>query len=170
MKDLLKVSSGNSKLTSRNIVSIPAGLTCPKAKLCKSWASVINGQSRIIDSETTLFRCYAASQENQYPAVRDNRMNNFKAILKALRKGNAVELIDQSINKNLRLTRIHESGDFFSLDYLKVWLEVSRRNPDNIFYCYSKSLSYFLDLGIPSNFLVTASWGGHEDHLIEYFE
>ena len=135
MKDLLKVSSGNSKLTSRNIFSIPAGLTCPKAKLCKSWASVINGKSQIVDGDETLFRCYAASQEAQYPAVRDNRMSNFKAILKALRKGNAVELIDKSINKNLKLTRIHESGDFFSLDYLKAWLEVSRRNPDNIFYC-----------------------------------
>ena len=166
----LKVSSGNAKLTNRNIFSIPAGLTCPKAKLCKSWAKVINGQSRIIDSETTLFRCYAASQENQYPVVRDNRMYNFKAILKALRRGNAVELIDKSIDKNLKLTRIHESGDFFSLDYLKAWLEVARKNPENIFYCYSKSLSYFLDLGIPNNFYMVASWGGYEDHLIEYFE
>ena len=133
----LKVSSGNAKLTNRNIFSIPAGLTCPKAKLCKSWAKVINGQSRIIDSETTLFRWYAASQENQYPVFRDNRMYNFKAILKALRRGNAVELIDKSIDNNLKLTRIHESGDFFSLDYLKAGLEVARKNPENIFYCYS---------------------------------
>jgi len=166
----LKVSSGNAKLTKRNIFSLPAGLTCPGAKICKSWASVINGKSQIVDGDETLFRCYAASQENQYPIVRDNRMYNFKAMLKALRRGNAVELIDKSIDKNLRLTRVHESGDFFSLDYLKAWLEVARKNPDNIFYCYSKSLSYFLDLGIPSNFLVTASWGGYEDHLIEYFE
>ena len=134
----LKVSSGNAKLTNRNIFSIPAGLTCPKARLCKSWASVINGKSQIVDGDETLFRCYAASQENQYPVVRDNRMFNFKAMLKALRRGNAVELIDKSIDKNLKLTRIHESGDFFSLDYLKAWLEVSRKNPDNIFYCYSK--------------------------------
>lgn len=166
----LKVSSGNAKLSNRNIFSLPAGLTCPGARICKSWAKVINGKSQIVDSETTLFRCYAASQEAQYPAVRDNRMYNFKAILKALRRGNAVELIDTSIDKNLKLTRIHESGDFFSLDYLKAWLEVSRRNPENIFYCYSKSLSYFLDLAIPNNFYVSASWGGHEDHLIEYFE
>ena len=83
MKDLLKVSSGNAKLTNRNIFSIPAGLTCPKAKLCKSWASVINGKSQIVDGEETLFRCYAASQEAQYTTVRDNRMHNFKAILKA---------------------------------------------------------------------------------------
>jgi len=37
----LKVSSGNAKLTSRNIFSLPAGLTCPKAKICRSWASVM---------------------------------------------------------------------------------------------------------------------------------
>ena len=43
-------------------------------------------------------------------------------------------------------------------------------NLPSFFYCYSKSLSYFLDLGFPSNFLVTASCGGTEDHLIEYFE
>lgn len=168
--DLLKIGNGNSKLSSRNILDIPAGLCCPKSKICKSWATVDNGKTRIVDGQDTLFRCYAASQEAQYPNVHEKRLYNYKLILKALKEGNAVELIDKSINKNLRLTRFHSSGDFFSLDYVKACVRVAELNPNNIFYAYTKSNSFFLDIGRPSNFHICPSWGGTEDHLIHYFD
>ena len=168
--DLLKISSENVKLSTRNILDLPAGLSCPKAKICRSWVTVLNGRSQIADGEETLFRCYAASQENQYPSVAAKRLYNYKLILKALKEGNAVELIDKSINKNLRLTRFHSSGDFFSFDYVKACVRVAELNPNNIFYAYTKSNSFFLDVGIPSNFHICPSWGGTEDHLIHYFD
>ena len=168
--ELLKIGSGNTKLSTRNIIDLPAGISCPMSKVCRSWVTVLNGRSQIADGQDTLFRCYAASQENQYPNVHKKRLNNLKLLLKALRRGKAVELIDKSINKNLKLTRFHSSGDFFNPDYAKACLRVAELNPNNIFYAYTKSNSFFLDIGIPSNFHICPSWGGTEDHLIKYFD
>tara|TARA_Y100000361_G_C11156362_1_gene344394 strand:+ start:676 stop:1392 length:717 start_codon:yes stop_codon:yes gene_type:complete len=167
---LLKVGNGNTKLSTRNIIDLPAGISCPKSKICRSWVTILNGKTRIADGQDTLFRCYAASQEAQYPNVHKKRLDNLKLLLKALRRGNAVELIDKSINKNLKLTRFHSSGDFFSPDYALACLRVAELNPNNIFYAYTKSNSFFLDVGIPSNFHICPSWGGIEDHLIPYFD
>ena len=168
--ELLNVSSGNTKLSTRNIIDLPAGISCPESKLCRSWVTILNGKTRIADGQDTLFRCYAASQEAQYPNVHKKRLNNLKLLLKALRRGTTVELIDKSINKNLKLTRFHSSGDFFNPDYAKACLRVAELNPNNIFYAYTKSNSFFLDVGIPSNFHICPSWGGTEDHLIKYFD
>ena len=167
---LLKIGSSNTKLSSRNILDLPAGISCPMSKVCRSWVTVLNGRSQIADGQDNIFRCYAASQENQYPNVHEKRLYNLKLLLKALKEGNAVELIDKSINKNLKLTRFHSSGDFFSKDYALACLRVAELNPDNIFYAYTKSNSFFLDVGIPSNMHICPSWGGTEDHLIKYFD
>ena len=81
------------------------------------------------------------------------------------------DLIDASVQhhrkKNEKLVRIHESGDMFSLAYLYAWIEVAKRNPDMIFYCFSKSLDLFFGVELPSNFYLTASKGGKFDYLIE---
>ena len=67
--------------------------------------------------------------------------------------------------------RIHESGDFYNGEYLKAWIEVARMMPKNKFYAYTKSLRYwianmdFVD-HLP-NFVLTASYGGREDNLID---
>jgi len=167
---LLNIGSGNTKLSTRNILDLCAGISCPMSKVCRSWVTVLNGKSQIADGQDTLFRCYAASQEAQYPNVHQKRLNNLKLLLKALRRGTAVELIDKSLDKNLRLTRFHSSGDFFSQDYVLACLKVAEINPNHIFYAYTKSNSFFLDVGIPSNFHICPSWGGTEDHLIKYFD
>lgn len=38
--------------------------------------------------------------------------------------------------------RLHDSGDFFSQDYLAQWLEVIRARPRTRFYCYTKLTSF----------------------------
>ncbi|HEY5960767.1 MAG TPA: hypothetical protein VIV60_29635, partial [Polyangiaceae bacterium] len=35
--------------------------------------------------------------------------------------------------------RIHSSGDFFSLEYLRAWQEVARRNPGITFFTYTRT-------------------------------
>ena len=167
--DLLTVSNGNTKLDKRNIFSLPAGITCPGAKECKSFALMLNDKTTIQDSPDCLFRCYASSQEAQYPNVYRCRHENLRKIVKAIRAGNAAELIDKSLDKRLKLTRIHESGDFYSFDYLKAWIRVAEINPKLDFYFYSKSLNFFLDLGLPKNMYLTASHGGKFQNLIDYF-
>lgn len=172
---MLHLSKGNAKLTKRLIFSLPAGKTCPGALHCKSFAVVnVDGKRTIQDGKETIFRCFAASSEVQYDAVFNNRADNMQQIVDALKNGTAVDLINNGIQtyrtKSIKLVRIHESGDFFSLQYLLAWLEVAKRNPDLKFYAYSKSLDLFVGLNLPSNFYITASKGGKFDHLLHHFD
>ena len=170
---MLNFSKGNAKLGKHTLIfNLPAGKTCPGALFCKSFAVVDeNGKRSIQDGEHTQFRCFAASSEVQYDAVFENRSNNLKLIVDAIKDGSAADLIHNSIQehrtKNTQLVRIHESGDFFSGSYLDAWIEVAIRNPDLKFYCYSKSLQLFLNFKLPANFYMTASYGGKFDHLID---
>lgn len=170
---MLNFSKGNAKLGKHTLIfNLPAGKTCPGALFCKSFAVIDeNGKRSIQDGEHTQFRCFAASSEVQYDAVFENRANNLKLIVDAIKNGTVADLIDSSIQhhrtKNTQLVRIHESGDFFSGSYLDAWIEVAHRNPDLKFYCYSKSLQLFLNFKLPANFYMTASYGGKFDHLID---
>ena len=170
---MLNFSKGNAKLGKHTLIfSLPAGKTCPGAMFCKSFAVVgADGKRTIQDGEHTEFRCFAASSEVQYDAVYNSRASNLDQIVNALRDGSAADLIHNSIQhyrtKSTQLVRIHESGDFFSGSYLDAWIEVAHRNPDLKFYCYSKSLQLFLNFKLPSNFYLTASYGGKFDYLID---
>jgi hypothetical protein len=177
---LLNFSKGNAKLGKHTLIfSLPAGRTCPGAMYCKAFAVVNDdGKQTIQDSKDTIFRCFAASSEVQYDAVYNSRAENLQRIVESLSHSVdlCVHLLERSIashrTKHTQLVRIHESGDFFSLAYLQAWVRVAERNPDLKFYCYSKSLSFFLDLALPDNFYMTASYGGKHDQLIEqgYFK
>ncbi len=176
MNELLKMSKGNKKLKNTLIFDLPSGKTCPNANECLAYV-VMNakGKTELKEGENNIFRCYAASQENQYPNVYNARKYNLDLILKSL-KGEygfykTYELINNSIEKhktrNINKVRIHSSGDFFSGEYLRAWFAVARLNPLMKFYCYSKSLDLFgTNVSIPNNFYLTASMGGKRDDLI----
>ena len=183
MNELLKMSKGNKKLKNTLIFDLPAGKTCPMANECKSYVVMNdNGKTSIKDGENNIFRCYAASQENQYPNVYKARKYNHELILKSLMndngiKSNTIDLVNKSIEKhitkNIDKVRIHSSGDFFNGEYLRVWLAVARLNKHLKFYCYSKSLHLFgTNVSIPDNFYLTASMGSKMDRLIHagYFK
>lgn len=67
--------------------------------------------------------------------------------------------------------RIHDSGDFFSDEYLKAWLHIAFCTPDVLFYAYTKEVTRFRRvLGrqpVPGNFRYLYSLGGKEDHLLD---
>ena len=130
-----------------------------------------NGKRKIWDGPQTEFRCFAASSEVQYTKVYEARQRNLQAIREALQEGNCAGLINTELRKNLTKTitkvRIHESGDFFSAEYLLAWLMVAYANPSIKFYCYSKNLPLFVGLNLPDNFYFTASYGGKFDYLID---
>lgn len=170
---MLNLSNGNGKLSKDTLIfNLPAGKTCLGALFCKSFAVLgDNGKRRIQDGEHTEFRCFAASSEVQYDAVFENRASNLEMVVDAIKHGIVVDLIHNSIQfhrtRNTKKVRIHESGDFFSLAYLNAWIEVAKRNPDLQFYCYSKSLEFFMAKELPANFYMTASYGGKFDYLID---
>ena len=63
--------------------------------------------------------------------------------------------------------RVHVGGDYFNAKYLQAWIEVAKRNPDKVFYSYSKSLHLFKQFALPENLVLTASRGGKHDELID---
>ena len=101
MNELLKMSKQNKKLKKTLIFDINAGITCPNANECKSYVVMnANGKTSLIDGDDNIFRCYAASQENQYPNVYKARKYNHELILKSLMndngiKSNTIDLINK---------------------------------------------------------------------------
>jgi hypothetical protein len=131
-----------------------------------------NGKRKIKDCKDTQFRCFSASQEVQYTNVYNSRKHNFDLLRKENHEG-MVKLINDSLPENAGIVRIHVAGDFFSLAYMHAWYEVAMLNPSVLFYAYTKSLRFWVgginELPILHNFVLTASYGGTHDHMINEF-
>lgn len=166
---MLKFTLGNAKLQKGEaIFDLPAGHSCPFAGICKSSSNPITG--KITDGPKTTIRCYAATGEARSSAARRLRWNNFEAVKACKTASEVADVLGKALPASQRV-RIHSSGDFFSQTYFDGWLELARRNPDKLFYAYTKSLLYWTKRlrEIPSNFKLTASYGGKHDVLISYF-
>lgn len=75
--------------------------------------------------------------------------------------------IKKAKNKKIYI-RIHDSGDFYSVEYYMKWIAIMERNPDITFYAYTKQVAMFkaLEPIQPKNFILTFSYGGKQDALI----
>jgi hypothetical protein len=66
--------------------------------------------------------------------------------------------------------RIHDSGDFYSKQYLFAWMTIATAMPDVTFYFYTKSVLivkiHFEVHGQPDNVHPVFSYGGRQDELI----
>lgn len=166
--ELAEFLANGRKVYSLDLLS---GFSCPFANECLSKATILpNGKRKIKDGPNTKFRCFSASQEVQYTGVYNRRKANFDALRKSRDKAS---LIADSLPKKLGICRIHVAGDFFSQDYLDAWLQVAADNPSRLFYAYTKSLRYWM-VARPivdslDNFVLTASYGGRDDSLIESY-
>ena len=175
MIEKLKFSTAdNAKLKNIISFSLSSGYSCPFAKKCLSKANLETG--KITDGKHTEFRCFSASQESVYPAVRKQRAHNFNLLRKLKTVDEMVGLLQYSlpdIKKNGRgsIVRIHVAGDFHNQMIFDAWSQLARNNPNRLFYAYTKSLPYWIArIGqIPDNFRLTASYGGSHDHLIPIF-
>jgi len=150
-----------------------SGYSCPYAEKCLSKAVVQpNGKRKIKDGKKTEFRCFSASQEVQYTNVYNLRKHNFD-LLRKQNHEEMVSLINGSLPENAGIVRIHVAGDFFSLPYMHAWYMVAALNPNVLFYAYTKSLKFWVgginELPILHNFVLTASYGGRDDHMIDEF-
>ena len=136
--------------------NLPTGTTCPFALECKVVVDRMTGK---FDVTKGAYRCYASSSE-RFPAVRNHRHNNFDFV-----KNGGVP----TIPKDCKAIRIHSSGDFFNQSYFDMWLQLAKENPTIEFWAYTKSIIYWVKRinDIPSNLILTASYGGRADDLIE---
>ena len=183
---MLKFSDANAKIAAlKNVKSLEfylglnkkvysfdllSGWSCPFADKCLSKVVDNNGKHTIKDGPNTEFRCFSASQEVAFPSAYKLRRHNFDT-LKGLGLGDMVHLLKDSLPKNAGIVRIHVAGDFFNRDYMMAWYAVAMSNPQILFYAYTKSLRYMIDIqdkyGALSNFVFTASRGGRDDFLID---
>ena len=178
----LKFGEPNSKLKKMlkkmrlilKTFTLPAGWSCPAAQDCLSKADRETG--KIQDGPDTEFRCFAASAEATYPSLRNMVWHNFELLKEALKLDaqagfenmpHTSDLIHKSLPKKFDIMRVHVGGDYFSKKYLQAWIEVAKKNPDKIFYSYSKSLHFFKQFALPENLVLTASRGGKYDDLID---
>jgi hypothetical protein len=144
---------------------LPAGYTCPMALKCKAFTNRVTG--KITDSATLEYRCYAASIEARSTNARRAHWHNFD-MLKGKSVNQMATLIQESIPENVRVVRIHASGDFFNKDYFQAWCKVAVSRPDIVFFGYTKFLNYVRlvsELGLP-NFKLQYSHGGKMDSLV----
>ena len=172
---MLKFKDANGKLKKMakklgvklKTFTLPSGYTCPGAKDCLAFADRKTG--KITDGEDTEFRCFMASLEATFPSLREMVWNNLTLIRKALKNGvdACADLICESLPKKFDVMRVHVGGDYFSREYFMAWCEVAKRNPDKVFYSYSKSLVVIAGIPKPDNLVLTASRGGKYDDLID---
>lgn len=145
--EFVRFTEGNKKLKDTDAVkflifSLPAIKTCPYAtNACKK-------------------ACYALKAERCYPSARDSRAKHFEQS----KKDNFVEAVIDSLNAYMArakyanaekiVVRIHESGDFYSREYMAKWLAVAKHFEGSklVFMAYTKSVRYIPGLEIPDNF------------------
>lgn len=180
MIDKLKFSPANSKLQKlekklkKKVFSFStlSGHCCPFANECSSKAVEINGSVKIQDGPNTKFRCFSASQEVAFPAVYKSRKYNTDLIKSC---GNNIkkieEMISGSIPEKAEYIRVHVAGDMFTYNYFVAWMNVAKIHSNMTFYAYTKSIPFVVKAikedKIADNFIITASYGGTHDDLID---
>lgn len=119
-------------------------MTCPYAGKCASG-------------------CYARSGTYQISNVKAA----YEYRLAQTLLSNFSEIVIQEITRRkIVKVRIHDSGDFYSIEYLKKWLAIMQALPHVQFYAYTKSIPFFASVVVPSNFHVIFSEGGKLDSMI----
>lgn len=127
------LSNGNLKVKNCNIFSLPAFTTCKPNTACRSF-------------------CYARKAEKCYPDVLPRRKENYKLSLRDDFAANVTELLSKRKNQ---VTRIHESGDFYSIEYIGKWYRIASNLPNMKFYAYTKRNYLFAgETGAPPMILV----------------
>lgn len=108
--------------------------------------------------------CYAQMGTYTWTPVK----NAYEHRLEQTLKDDFVQVMDLEIKKRkVTKIRIHDSGDFYSREYLQKWLTIIDLNPMVEFYTYTKSIPFFQNANLPKNFRVIYSYGGLRDNLIQ---
>jgi len=160
----IKWTTGNTKLAKENDrgynilgFGIPADYvfvdkqgatcnTCPGACACKGV-------------------CYAKQGRYNMPNVRDARVRNLTESLGDTFVLDATDDLRYYKRRGYNVIRLHDSGDFYSQEYLDKWAAIAHNHPDLIFYAYTKNLLLTFD-AVPANLRIVQSLGGLYDKLV----
>jgi len=115
--------------------------------------------------------CYARSGTYNFSNVKARHLANLEYVLDQPDQWFA-QMSDEinTIKMAGKFVRIHDSGDFFSEDYLEMWMKIIRSASHVGFYAYTKEVTMFrkiVEPNCPSNFRYLYSMGGKEDYLVD---
>jgi hypothetical protein len=126
-------------------------VVCPFAKDCVKYCYAQKGNYRFPSVKKGLNKRYELSKKNEFITIM-----------------NANILLERPTH-----VRIHDSGDFYSIDYLNKWVQIANDNKDVIFYAYTKSIPFFkpskksdTSFLLPKNLKIIFSEGSKKDNLI----
>ena len=153
---VLRFQNGNKKLKDGNgiafiIFSLPAVLTCPNATVHCMKACYARRDERNMSARIGRIINLLISKRDDFESILYDAIHN--AIY--TRKG---ELRNRFKNNEI-VFRVHESGDFYSERYMRIWFKVAAKFPNVTFFAYTKSFAMYERCMSekPENFEVRAS-------------
>lgn len=125
---------------------IPAQDTCIWAGECKKFCYASKGAYIWSNVKPAFQRRFEITKRDNFPQL----------------------MIVEIVKKKATHIRIHDSGDFYSREYIQKWFKIMDTMPEVTFYAYSKSLPLFEGVKLPKNFILIKSEGGKRDDLINH--
>jgi hypothetical protein len=126
--------------------------TCPSAGICRNV-------------------CYARNGTYLWPVVLGRHQANLRFVMDDPTGWENAMIAELGARKfHGAWIRIHDSGDFYSDDYVHAWRRICAARPDVNFYAYTKEVDRFRRLvepDPPPNFLWVYSYGGTQDDRLD---
>ena len=93
----------------------------------------------------------------------------FEKRLKATQKDNFVDVMIEEVKKRKAdFVRVHDSGDYYSKEYLLKWFAIAEALPNVKFYSYTNNINMIKKLkSIPINYDFIFSDSGKQKQLID---
>ena len=120
-------------------------LTCPFADKCVKYCYAQKGAYTWGNVKPAFERRYEISKQDDFVEI----------------------MIEEIVKKKVDYLRVHDSGDYYSNEYIYKWFAIANALPNVRFYSYTKSIPLFLDKKIPENLDIIFSEGSKKDELID---
>ncbi len=120
-------------------------VTCPFADKCVKYCYAQKGAYNWGNVKPAFERRYEISKQDDFVEI----------------------MVSEILKKKVDYLRIHDSGDYYSNDYIYKWFAIANALPHVRFYSYTKSIPLFLDKKIPENLDIIFSEGSKKDELID---
>ena len=140
--DVLKVRAFNFGIPAYRSAS--GKVTCPMAGKCVSFCYAKKGAYTWSNVKPAFEKRYELSKTDKF----------------------ITKITAEIILKEPDYIRIHDSGDYYSKEYLNKWIEIAKRNSDVRFYSYTNSVQMLKNVDLPDNFDVIFSSSGKQVDLI----
>jgi len=128
-------------------------ITCPAAGTCKVGCYAQQGAYVFGNVKPVFEWRLRVTQSDDFIVLMQAELDDAKR--KAHKRGQRVVI------------RIHDSGDFYSVPYLKRWLGIVLANPEIHFYAYTKQVRLLQRMQLPANLRLIFSEGGLFDSEID---